>query len=510
MEYKAQTPLERALSRVWRATARDRLPFFSAVVFGLMAHMFAFTNKLVNADEIESLFGKGATLTSGRWGLEAVKLIFPDYSMPWLYGLVSVLLLAVSVCLIIRLFDIRGALTRVLLAGMIVAFPSQTGTFCFMFTSAPYALSLLFAVLAAFLFCRGGWKNAALAAVLMALSLGLYQSYIALTASLLLVYAVKLCLDGEQGFKRILAFCFKALAFLVCALALYALITLAAFKLTGTEFNDYVRENTNSAGLLGRIRMAYDFFVYYFTYREFALITSNAANCAHIALAVICLVGVALEAVKLIRAKDAPTAALLALCVLLFPLSVNCMFLAMAKESIHTLVIYSFVSLYVLAAVITERAFCGGAIAKRAARDIVYTALAVSLVSNVYFANEVYLDMYLEYENAYSFYSVLLARAENTEGFDENKTLALIGYQDNAVTVRDEIDLGYITGPSRDLINIYSRENFLRRYMGTDIPLATQSELEAIAASAEFAAMNEYPYYGSIKIIDNYIVVKLG
>lgn len=510
MEYKAQTPLERALARVWRATAQDRLPFLAAVAFGLAAHMFAFTNKLVNADEIESLFGKGATLTSGRWGLEAVKLIFPDYSMPWLYGLVSLLLLAVSVCLIIRLFDIRGALTRVLLAGMIVSFPSQTGTFCFMFTSAPYALAFLFAVLAAFLFCRGGWKNAALAAVLMALSLGLYQSYIALTASLLLLYAVKFCLDRQESFKRILAFCFKALAFLVFALALYALITLAVFKFTGAEFNDYVRDNTNSSGLFGRIRTAYDFFVYYFTYREFALITSNISNYAHIVLLFICVAGIAVEAIKLIRERRAATAALMALCLVLFPLSVNCMFLAMAKESIHTLVIYSFVSVYVLAGLLLERAFCGTAIVKRAARDIIYAALMLSLASNVYFANEVYLDMYLEYENAYSFYSILLARAENTDGFDENKTLAVIGYQDNAVTVRDEIDLGYITGPSRDLINIYSRENFLRRYMGTAIPLATQAEIDAISATDEFAEMNEYPYYGSIKIIDNYVVVKLG
>ena len=78
MEKARNTPLENGVLRLWESTARDRLPFVSALIFGLAAHMFAFTNKLVNADEIESLFGKGATVTSGRWGLEAVKLIFPD------------------------------------------------------------------------------------------------------------------------------------------------------------------------------------------------------------------------------------------------------------------------------------------------------------------------------------------------------------------------------------------------------------------------------------------------
>lgn len=510
MENSNRTPLERALSRALAATACDRLPFFSVLTFGFAAHMFAFANKLVNADEIESLFGKGATITSGRWGLEAVKLIFPDYSMPWLYGVISLVLLAVSVCLIVRLFEIKGKLTQILLAGMIVAFPSQTGTFCFMFTSSAYALSFLFAVLSAYLLCRGGVRCGIIAGVLLTLSLGIYQAYIALTASLLLLYMIKLLLDGDTRAPAVIKFGLTSLLMMMAALAVYAGITLAVFKFTGAEFNDYVRENANSSGILGRIRMAYDFFIYYLSYREYALVTSELSRWLHIALFALCFVGILCRSVKLMRTGRVPDGALLVILVLLLPLSVNCMFLAMAKESIHTLVIYSFVAFYVLAAMLLDGVFSGGESIKRLARDVCYVSLAVILMNNVYFANAVYLDMYLEYENAYSFYSILLARVENMDGFDEETKLALIGHQDNAVTTRPEIDLGYIMGPSRDLINIYSRENFLRRYMGSSIPLATAEETEKLSATAEFADMEEYPYYGSIQMIDGYAVVKLG
>ena len=45
----------------WKETAlQDRAPFFTALLAGLAAHGYAFSNKLVNHDEIESLFGKGA------------------------------------------------------------------------------------------------------------------------------------------------------------------------------------------------------------------------------------------------------------------------------------------------------------------------------------------------------------------------------------------------------------------------------------------------------------------
>ena len=114
----------------------NRAPFLAALITGLAAHGYAFTNKLLNHDEIESLFGKGATVTSGRWGLELVKILFPDWSMPWIYGLVSILLIAVSACLMLKILDIRAPLSRLLLPALIVSFPSLTGNFCFMFTSS--------------------------------------------------------------------------------------------------------------------------------------------------------------------------------------------------------------------------------------------------------------------------------------------------------------------------------------------------------------------------------------
>ena len=510
MEKARNTPLENGVLRLWESTARDRLPFVSALIFGLAAHMFAFTNKLVNADEIESLFGKGATVTSGRWGLEAVKLIFPDYSMPWLWGLASLLLLAVSVCLIIRLFDIKGGLIKVLLAGMIVSFPSETGTFCFMFTSTAYALSFLLVVTAAYVFCRGVKLRAPVACLLLVLSLSIYQAYISVAASFFVLYMIKSCLEESGSAVKTIVFGLKALAMMLAALVLYAAVTYAVFRVTGAQFNDYVKDNMNGSGIFARVRMAYDFMVYYLSYREFALITSEASRWLHIILLLLCAAGIIREAAARVKAKRPLDSVLLLVCAAILPLAVNCMFLAMAKDSIHTLVIYSFVAFYVLAAMLLERVFAGGSALRRTMRDVVYVALAAALVSNVYFANEVYLKLYLQYENAYSFYSVLLSRAENAEGFDEDSKLAIIGCQDNALTDLSGLDTGYIMGVNHDLINIYSRENFLRRYLGSDIPLASEAEAEKLAATEEFAKMAEYPYYGSVKMIDGFVVVKLG
>ena len=66
----------RALWRDWRT------PFCSALIAGLLAHGYAFANKLLNHDEIESLFGKGATVTSGRWDWSSSRFCFPTGPCP--------------------------------------------------------------------------------------------------------------------------------------------------------------------------------------------------------------------------------------------------------------------------------------------------------------------------------------------------------------------------------------------------------------------------------------------
>ena len=490
-------------------------PFFSALLFGLAAHTYVFTNKLMNADEVDSLFGKGATVTSGRWGLEAIRFLFPNRSMPWLYGIITLLLFAVSACLIIRTYEIKGKLIRILLAGMIIVFPSLTGTFCFMFTSSAYALSFLFTVISVSVFYEksGAWRWA-VSILFLTAALGIYQSYIAVAAGLFVLCVFKKCLDGENSFRNLLKAVLSYLAVLIISVGLYFAVTLLILKLTGSEFNFYVQQNVysngNSVSIPGRIRMAYDFFTYYFSYREFALITGETSRYAHIVLMSVCAVSLGAYALKLVREKKLLSAAGVLCCAVILPLAIDCLFLIFSKESVHTLALYSFVCVYILAAILLEKELAGSGKLKKLGRDLVYLSLVIAIISNVYFANKVYLKLHLQYENAYSFYSILLERVENTEGFDESCSLAMIGDQDNKMRRFNEIDIGYLQGPSWDLVNIYSREKFFNYYLGCSIPFASNEEKEKLKEDARFIEMAEYPYDGSIKKIDGFMVVRLG
>ena len=56
----------------------------------------------------------------------------------------------------------------------------------------------------------------------------------------------------------------------------------------------------------------------------------------------------------------------------------------------------------------------------------------------------------------------------------------------------------------------YSKNAFINYYLGFDIPFATDSEIKEIKGTPDFAEMDVYPYYGSIKKIGDYIVVKFS
>jgi hypothetical protein len=128
--------------------------------------VFAFTNKLMCADEVENLFLKGATIPSGRWGLEITRFIFPDVSMPWIYGIITIFFICVSCCLIIDIFSISNRALRVLVPAAIITFPSLIGTFAYIFTSASYGLAFLLSVASVYGVKRRKWITAFLTSVL--------------------------------------------------------------------------------------------------------------------------------------------------------------------------------------------------------------------------------------------------------------------------------------------------------------------------------------------------------
>jgi len=493
--------MERLFYRLAERLRENRIPLLCGVGAGLLAHMFAFTNKLVNADEVGALLSKGGGVDYGRWAIDATRFLFPDASMPWIYGVVTVLLFSVSACLILRIFEIRNPFMQALLPVMLLVFPSLTALFCYMFTSAPFALALLLAVLSVYLGCREErlWRWGGCA--LLVLSLGIYQAYIAVAASLYVLLMICKLLDGETEVKQVFLFGLRAFVRLALSVAIYYLISRLALLVTGV---DYVVYGTDERSIVYKLALAYNAFFKCFTRGYFAYVKGSLSMAMHLLLL---LFLAAFFAAWFLRCRDWRRGGLMLLCLLLLLLSINCIFLAADPEVIHSVVLYSFTSFYILAVIAGERLAGRPA---RWGRDLILASMLLISVSNIFLANKTYLKMFLQYEQAYSFYTGVVTQVKETEGFDADTKLAILGRSSAAGDEQEKLDTVGLMGPSDDLINIYTRDLFLRRYLGMDVPFASWGEEHRLMRDERVLAMPCYPYYGSVQAIDGFIVVKLS
>ncbi len=494
---------------------KSRIPFWTAMAVGTLTYMFAFTNKLINHDEACSLFAKGAGLSSGRWGLDMISFVFPDFSMPWIYGVISVVLIAIASCVIVHLFDIQTMVLQGLLAGLIMAFPSLIGTFNYMFTASSYALAFFFSVVAVRCFVSNKKQVKALSFLLMILSLSIYQSYIAVAASLFLLLVIRRIIKEEGKSIEIIKQGISYVLFLGIALVCYYVLTQVFLRLANVSMNSYASANLgmNTGVIINRIKAAYVNFFKEFIYGTSSLIPTFFSRMIHVVS--MALIGV--EMLVLCRFKKKGERIFLMLMVCLLPLSINCMYLFVEANAIHTLVLYSFISVYVLAIIIIEectyltiekniKAYLHSFI-----RQTLLVAMLAVITINVYVGNQTYLHLYLKYENAYAFYTSLITQVKMTQGFDDESKLALVG--DGGYLVNSQEEFGAIkniSGANGFSVNSYSRDAFIINYIGIDIPFASSTEIEEIRKTSEFRDMEVYPYYGSIEKIGDYVVVKLS
>ena len=129
--------------------------FYAAFAAGLAAHLYQFTNKLYNYDELANTPGGiGLSTEQGRWLLNwmgrFMRSVFGgSYSLPFFNGIFALLFLALSAGMVVSVFQVRNKLTAGLIGGLMTVFPAVVSMYFFMFLALYYAIGIFFSVFAA-------------------------------------------------------------------------------------------------------------------------------------------------------------------------------------------------------------------------------------------------------------------------------------------------------------------------------------------------------------------------
>ena len=509
------------LEKVFREGRWKQTPEFTAVVsalvYGMLVHLFALTNILNNHDNIASQpGGYGLGVDMGRWFLEVLGRFFDkvglNYNLPSINGVIYIALLAAAAALLVSALKIRSKISAALIGALFVAFPTVTVTMIYRYTAMFYGISAVMAVLAVWVLGRFR-GSLPVSVVLIGLSMGIYQAYVPLTIALFVLQLIREGLLGEaDGKKLVLHGLYDCLA-LVLGLGLYFVgmkVSVAMYGMTLVDYQGISTMGSISAGQIPQLVINALKAVLLLPVRDYC----GVANRALMRIAYLLLGGISAAMILWIfvkKIKNVGTCVITGLLLVAFLLAVGFVEVMVPDGWIYTLMVYSFCLLACAPLVFLE--CLPVADRKKLAglcRKAVILLVALLVFFYGYYANVNYTAVYFAGEQIDNYLSGVVLRATMTEGYTTDKQWVMIGdIQDPLFggPWNDEITYTGL-GFTEYLLNQYSRENWIENYIGYEIPMADPETTTALAETEEVQAMPCYPNAGSIRVVGDAVVVK--
>lgn len=516
--------------------------FLSALIVGYMVHVFAFTNLIPNCDGLSRLYDRQNMLMSGRWFLHAASLFHGFVEAPALIGALSLIFLGLSAAVITDLLKIRSIWGGILTGSFLTANLVLAYTYTFTFTASAYAFAILLAVLSVWFtvkFRRAGWLAGA---VILAFSLGIYQSYLALALSLAVIAFIFNLFDSmrKKGASVKADSPWRLFVRFVLLFGLgsgfYLLILQVSLRLAGISLSNYRGMNSFSENLsgVGLISLAEKVFLdackSLFTNRIVKL-HSGFWVVLNVLFLVVILAGLVRMVMVSHLYRKPGRIIWMILALAFFPFALN--FSTFLNTS-SLWMRYSFTAYYLFALVLMER--CArkkrtsfenaedtkqksareyGIERNRLRRLVIPTVLCgLMLLFQAQYSNTVYTVLNNAHTATQSFLTVLTARIQSMPGYQKDMNVIIIGTpsEDLYKNSVPEFQLISSTASPADTV-LYETKHiyyYLNDWMNVNWEEPSEETFKEVSDSRVFQQMPLYPDDGSIVISGNDVIVRLS
>lgn len=508
-----------SIESVWKSIhIRYKCVFFSTLIWGILSHGIALFNKYAVHDEVTFQFDVGYTYQSGRWGLglisEFMYLIFKThFSLPLINGVLSIVFIAISACLIVKLFEIDNLGICVVLSGALVSIPVISVTFGFMFTAPYYMFSFLITTYGVYLISlKNKWYTYVFGIILISFSIGIYQAYISIAISLMLfrlMYEVKN--NSFQSWGGFLKKCGLLIIACVLFVGLYLLITKATILFLDIELTGHQGiSSMASEGLsvyFKRAILAYvDFFI---QKRDLATVYISSLKYLVFVVVFLTVICISIIIANLLK-KNKNNGFQFLLLSLFVPLVVNFIEVMSNPDIMYEIMLYGQTMLFVcLSWLLNDLPIKTQSVKKV---FVSFGILIIAFFSVVWcrFDNALYLKAEFEQQRAISYFTTLVTQIKSTENYSDDIPIAFVGDKkdDHSVSGIEEmnwVSMAPYSGVDR-IINDYAWKDYMTLWTGYS---PTYANSDDYADLKEVKDMPVYPDYGSIKRIDDVIIIKL-
>lgn len=511
--------LDELTQRRWhRLQPAQRAAFFACIITGYLVHLYAFTNIVPCSDGLSRVYDPQQMTVSGRWFLHYASMLNGFTQMPAVIGLLSMLLLGAAAALTVGLLRLRSRSLGGVCGAVMAAFPCLGYTFLYMFTASAYCLAIFMAVLAVQLAVRGKWWLVP-AVLLLAMAMGTYQAYAAMSIALSVLVVIEYLTRTEATLRGTLRLGGRLVAFLALGAAAYYGILQIFLRVKHVQLLSYLGMDTVMTHyplaklpslLVTTYKQVLAFFFIPGSVNGYDTPVLSVLNALLLAAAAVSLVA-ALRHDRLLRQPW--RVLLLLVLILLFPLAINFGQIMSPYSAPTPIMKYAFVLVYLAALLMLDK--CDGCISRPKAAGIAgAVCVCALLVCFLQTNNLLYTASAQAHRATQSYLTRMMARVEDCDGYTPGMEVVIIGTIPDAQmhsAIESYAQVSHYSVPIHQVAPLNKHlYYYLNDWLSIPIEEPSQETMAAVAGSDAFAAMPLYPQQGSVQVIDGRLVVKLS
>ena len=482
--------------------------FISALIVGIMAHLYKITNWLPNWDSLVFRYDSQNMIGLGRWFLPVVCSFSSFYDLPFLNGVLAIIFHGLSAVYICKILNVQKKFTAFLIGGVVLSFPTVTSVIMYNYVADGYSIAFFLSTLAAHYMTKEKPRYIP-ALLLIALSTGIYQAYITVTIMLVLLKLIDGIIYQGGTFKAVLKKIITMLITGILGVALYGIILKVCLSIFSAELLDY--QGISSSASMSGINLRDFLYVIKKTFMDCFFDLSGGIN-VYIVLNVLVLTFTLVHYIKdTVKLKNVLNIFLVAVLSVLLIFGAGALAFVNAGVDYHNLMLMGYSVFYLFFIILYERGKCTPV----KCWTVLLIGLAMILNQTV-ISNVSYHKAQMAYERSYGVLIRIADRIEQIQGAEEAEKILVLGALDNSsnysVNLAPDITGitdGYIIRADDETVGQSVLTSALADYCEKDYKFISGEEKKNLSQREDIRSMGKWPSETSVAVIDDMVVIKL-
>ncbi len=504
--------IDRLLKRIQNWFTKDkRIVFLTTFIAGIFIHFQVITHDLVAFDgywHYGSFLAKGWEITLGRFMIPFADLFRGTVVTSILTTTISIAILSLTTLFLCEVLKIKKTFLKVLVGLLLVSAPTFSLTLMYAYTADSYTWALFFSVLTIYFLNQSNNKGRIFAMISIVITLGFYQSYLCVTATLFIICQILKLLQEKIEPKVFFEQMIQDLITLLLGIILYyfvltLIITLLHLDITSYSGGNQIASVETIKNILPSIKNTYlRFYEFFFTDN----IVTNPTLLGKKIINGIVLLTILINFILLIiqdknNRKPWKIVTLLVM-IALYPVA-SCSIELIAQNRQMNLLMSE--SLYLIFTLLISEINLFKK--EKVFNDLSFILILLSIWTFTLSDNATYTARHLYNEQMYALGNRIVMKLSEDETLPSDLPIAVLGNL-NFQVHNDQ--LLQLTNFDVSDVKIWTWQIFLEDHLGVGRTIYTGEEYNGIFDNTEYLEMNVFPKEGSIKMIDDTIIVKIS